>query len=90
MKTTVDIPDELYRRVKAKSALEGKRIRDLTIELYERWLGADERWSAERTRPDVWLRDWLASADEALTHAPPGPTASELLADARARLEPPR
>ena len=47
MKATIDIPEALYRRVKSKSALEGRKIRDVTIELYERWLSessdADEQ-----------------------------------------------
>jgi hypothetical protein len=39
MKATIDIPDELYRRVKAKSALEGRPIRAVAIELFEAWAG---------------------------------------------------
>lgn len=42
MKTTIEIPDELYRRVKAKSALQGRAIREVTVELYQRWLEQDE------------------------------------------------
>ncbi len=34
MKATVEIPDELYRQVKAKSALEGRAVREVTEELY--------------------------------------------------------
>lgn len=33
MKATLEIPDELYRRVKAKSALEGRPIREVAVEL---------------------------------------------------------
>jgi hypothetical protein len=29
MKTTVEIPDELYRRAKAEAALRGRRLKDL-------------------------------------------------------------
>ncbi len=32
MKTTLEIPDELYRAVKAKAALEGKRVTDVVIQ----------------------------------------------------------
>ena len=39
MKATVEIPDELYRQVKAKSALEGRAVRDVTVELYESYVG---------------------------------------------------
>lgn len=43
MKATIDLPDELYRRVKARCALEGRAIREVVAEL----LGAyvDGRWS---------------------------------------------
>jgi hypothetical protein len=47
MRTTVDIPDELYREAKARAALDGIRFRDL-IEaglravLASRQSGADE------------------------------------------------
>jgi hypothetical protein len=32
MKTTVDLPDELYRRAKAEAALRGRKLRDLVAE----------------------------------------------------------
>ena len=32
MRTTVDIPDKLFRKVKATAALRGKRIKDLVEE----------------------------------------------------------
>lgn len=38
MKVTLDIPDELYRRVKARSAMEGKAVRSVSVELFENWL----------------------------------------------------
>jgi len=38
MKATLDIPDELYRRVKARSALEGRSLRAVAIELFQNWL----------------------------------------------------
>ncbi len=34
MKATMEIPDELYRQVKAKSALEGRTIREVAEELF--------------------------------------------------------
>ena len=39
MKATLDIPDELYRKVKAKSALEGRRVREVAIALFSEWVG---------------------------------------------------
>lgn len=38
MKATIDIPDELYRRVKARTAQEGRRIREVTVGLFQQWL----------------------------------------------------
>lgn len=38
MKATIEIPDELYRRVKARSALEGRPLRAVAIELFQQWL----------------------------------------------------
>ena len=87
MKTTIDIPDELYRRVKALSALKGIRIRELTIELYRRWLAETEAGSAAQS-PAAWLEEWVRLGEEALKSAPPGPTAAEILAAGRTRLEP--
>lgn len=39
MKATFEIPDELYRKVKAKSALEGQSVRKVAIDLFCHWLG---------------------------------------------------
>lgn len=38
MKATIQIPDEMYREVKAKSALHGRSVRSVTIMLYSSWL----------------------------------------------------
>ncbi len=40
MKATLDIPDDLYRRVKARSALEGRPIRSVAVQLFQNWLEA--------------------------------------------------
>jgi hypothetical protein len=32
MRTTVDIPDELFRRAKSEAALQGRRLKDLVEE----------------------------------------------------------
>jgi hypothetical protein len=66
MKATIDVPDGLYRRVKARSALEGRSVRDVTVVLFERWLaeapglgaaiGEIDRKAAAKT----WMRRWEA------------------------------
>ena len=86
VKTTIDLPNNLYRKVKAKSALLGKRVRDVTIELYQRWL-AEEIPDSSRQSPDEWLDEWLRLGEETLRDVKSGPTATEILAADRGRLE---
>ena len=38
MKTTIDIPDDLYRAVKSRSAMDGLTVRGVTLLLYGDWL----------------------------------------------------
>ncbi|MEI6739304.1 MAG: hypothetical protein WCK74_03240 [Gemmatimonadaceae bacterium] len=38
MKTSIDLPDELYRQVKSKSALEGRTVREVATTLFEGWV----------------------------------------------------
>lgn len=47
MKATIDLPDELYRQVKARTAEEGRRIREVAADLFQRWL--DEGGSPQPT-----------------------------------------
>lgn len=39
MRTTVDIPDVLHRKLKAKAASEGVTVKDVLLRLIERELG---------------------------------------------------
>ena len=45
MRTTLDLPDELFRQVKAKAALEGTKLK----ELLTRYIEAGLRQSAQPT-----------------------------------------
>ena len=85
MKATIEIPDELYRKVKAKSALLGRPIRAVTVELFERWL--DDDAATATLNPAQALDDWFRLADDVMQDTPPGPTARELLEQDRNRLE---
>ena len=38
MKTTIDIPEVIYRKFKAKSAIEGRPVRDVAIMLFSAWV----------------------------------------------------
>ena len=42
MKATIEIPDDLYRRVKAKSAMAGQPVREVVMYLFQGWLGEAE------------------------------------------------
>lgn len=73
MKATIDIPDALYRQVKARAAMEGRSVREVSIELYERWLAeavgrAKKRSGGQRhdasAAADAWLSRWEQLGDE--------------------------
>ena len=55
MKATFQIPDELYREVKAETAREGKTVGEVTIRLFEQWL----RQKKQRAHPAPSV-DWLS------------------------------
>ena len=88
MTAVIDIPDDLYQKVTARVALLGRRVPEVTVELYERWLG-DEKVAVAPAASEPWLEDWFRSADEAMSRAPVGPSARELLMQDRNRLEKP-
>ena len=48
MRTTVDIPDDLYRQVKAEAALRGARVRDLMEEGLRRVLATPSQGHESR------------------------------------------
>lgn len=51
MKVTLEIPDELYRNVKARSALEGRPVRAVAAELFEKWLSGEIDTAAKSAKP---------------------------------------
>ena len=40
MRTTLDLPDDLFRRLKAHAAMQGKTLREIFLELTQRELQA--------------------------------------------------
>ena len=40
MRTSLDLPDDLFRHLKARAALEGSSLRDLVVTLVERGMDA--------------------------------------------------
>jgi hypothetical protein len=67
MKATLDIPDDLYRRVKARSALEGRPFRSVAVELLQAWLDAPSpaQTPSERVGPET-KAPWLVITTRAL------------------------
>jgi hypothetical protein len=71
VKATIDVPDALYRQVKARAALEGRAVREVTIELYTTWLGDrgaepgrdDESAHADSALPAVPRVGWHGPAE---------------------------
>lgn len=53
MKATFNLPEDLYREVKARSALEGRTVKDVVIQLFEEWLGRE----SAKPRPTA---DWTS------------------------------
>ena len=77
MKAIIDIPDDLYRKVKAKSALEGKRIREVTIDLFEQWVHEDASRNSET--PEEWLSRVRSLAEESVAdRIAEAPSASDI------------
>ncbi len=69
MKATFQIPDQLYREVKAETAREGKTVREVTIGLFEQWLRQKKR--SVEPNPAV---DWLAFQPPLASRMPSGVT----------------
>ena len=65
MKTSIDLPDDLYRALKAKSALEGLAVREVATALFSAWVEGRAPGIAEGSPPssaatEAWLDEWQA------------------------------
>jgi hypothetical protein len=81
------MPDDLHRRVKAKAALLGRPVREVTIDLYRAWL---EEESETLGDPEQWLSDWIRLGREGLQgRSVDGPIVREVLEADRCRLDRP-
>ena len=85
MKATIDVPDALYRQVKARAAIEGRAVREVTIELYEQWLGDRQAVSTAGTGPSgaEWLARWEELGAETARKATDPRVARDILVDQR-------
>ncbi len=64
MKTTVELPDELYRKAKTRAAAQNRRIRELIAEGIERVL--DESSPVEATKPAPHKADSTIPVEDSL------------------------
>ena len=55
MKATLEIPDDLYRRVKARSTMEGRPMRSVAVQLFQNWLDALPAPEGQPTPPRLPL-----------------------------------
>lgn len=86
MKATIDVPDALYRQVKSRAALEGRAVRDVTIELFEAWLrerGGLAPSSGAPLSGAEWLARWEALGAETARKATDPRVTREILLDER-------
>ena len=63
MKATFDLPDDLYRSAKARSALEGRPLRSVVVELFQKWLQSSPPSTEPQEQPteeEVSRHPWLA------------------------------
>jgi hypothetical protein len=51
MTATIEIPDDLYRKVQAKSAQQGRPVQDVAVELLGAWV--DDAQPPEVAEPSV-------------------------------------
>ncbi len=84
MKTTLDIPDTLYREFKAKTATNGEKMRNAVISFIVaynsgEWRrdGATARPSARRRSAKSKLPEWAGIAEPFITKYPDAPLDSE-------------
>jgi uncharacterized protein (DUF885 family) len=90
VKTTIELPDELLTEVKIEAVRQKKKLKELVPELVRAGLDARRVPApAEAQATAKWLDEWLKMGEAATRGLPPTPTATEILADDRERLERP-
>ena len=74
MRTTIDLPDDLFRQVKARAALDGLKLKDLVTRYVEQGLRQDHQPPSEPLR----RRRELPIAQRAMGQPLPALTNAEL------------
>ncbi len=95
MKTTMEIPDPVYRRLKAQSAARGLPVRQVLLQLIEQWLSSSEfptdtaenpSASVDNQQKAARLRAFLDETAD-LVAGSGGPSLEHILDQGRRRLE---
>ena len=88
MKTTLDIPDALYREFKAKAATNGEKMRNAVISFIVAYNAGEWRRDGAATRPGARRRsgrpqlpEWAGIAEPFITKYPDDPLDSEKMRD---------
>lgn len=88
MKTTIELPDELVTEIKIEAAREKRKLKELVPELVRAGLRVRRApRPVERDAAAKWLEEWVRLGEAATRGLPPGPTATEIVAADRGRLE---
>ena len=88
MKTTIELPDDLLTEVKIEAARQHKKVKELVPDLVRAGLRANRTLAPAKSREsEHWLEAWVKLGEAATKGRPPGPTATEILAAGRRRLE---
>ena len=83
MKTSIDLPDELYRQVKAKRALEGKTVREVATTLFAAYAAGGVSPHPAADRAEQWLQEFRAWGDALSREHPGSGMVDQLLRDRR-------
>ena len=70
MRTTVDLSDEMYRRVKAEAALRGRKFKDLVEEGLRRVLQSPEPETSPKRSPEPSVHDLMRDCCGIVKDAP--------------------
>jgi hypothetical protein len=88
MKTTIELPDDLLVEIKIEAARQHKKLKQLVPDLVWAGLRASRALApAHRHESEQWLKEWVSLGEAATRGRPEGPTATEILAADRGRLE---
>jgi hypothetical protein len=69
MRTTLELPDSLFKHLKARAALEGSTLRDLIIGLIERGMKVAEPEAEATSLPSIQLNAPMALPADKFTNA---------------------